>query len=162
MSLQTRLSSLISAIGADIKALSARVFDQSEGSRLISDPTNQWVGRWDITDDASPTAGWPDRLSFRFNGIRTGWFNEYGELRASAAKNSTIPLKLNAYSPSATSRILQVNDQQGGNEIFAVDVDGAYASTPHGMLPVMPVWTGTLAAYNALTPDPRVLYVTEG
>lgn len=146
--------------GGDTSGLLPKESLSADGTTADLDPSTEWVGRWDITDDASPTAGWPDRLSFRFDGERTGWFNEYGEIRATAAKDATIPLKVNAKSPTATARILQVNDDQGGNEIFAVDVNGAEAASPHGMLPLMPVWTGTEAEFALLTPDPNVIYLT--
>ena len=102
------------------------ITDKSEGSRNIDDPTNEWIGRYDIIDDASATANWPDRLSFRFGTLRTGWFNEYGEIRARAAKDSTIAMKVHGRGSGHSTRIFQVLDDTGGTETFAADKDGAY------------------------------------
>lgn len=56
----------------------------------LTDSTNDRFARVNITDDATPTAEWPDRFAFYFNGTRAGYFNEYGELRARPAKQNTI------------------------------------------------------------------------
>lgn len=97
--------------------------DKSEGSEQITDPTNEWVKRFDIVDDASSTAAWPDRFSFRFGTDRTGWFNEYGEIRARSAKNSTVALRAHGRGASQSARIFQVAEDQGGAEIFSVGRD---------------------------------------
>lgn len=48
-----------------------------------------------VPDDGTPTNSWPDRLAFFFEdgspgGRRSGYFNEYGELRARPARTSTV------------------------------------------------------------------------
>lgn len=138
--------------------------DKSEGSHDITDPTNEWVARYDIIDDSSPTGSWPDRFGFRFGTSRTGWFNEYGEIRAAAAKDSTIPLKVHGKSDTHSARIVSVETKSvAGTEIFAVDRVGAYlfgdpvvAGESSGITNIVKV---TQAQYDALTPDANTFYV---
>lgn len=71
--------------------------------------------RVEIDDDGSPTSGWPDRLAFFYmdpvdGAIRTGYFNEYGELRSRAAKLNTVALRAMAHEDNTTAPIFQVTD----------------------------------------------------
>jgi hypothetical protein len=67
-----------------------------------------------IPDDGSSTAGWPDRLAFYFwSGsawVRTGYFNEYGELRSRKAKTSTVSARFQDHASTSTVDILQVTN----------------------------------------------------
>lgn len=96
--------------------------DKAEADYAISDPTNDRVGIWDITDDATPTANWPDRLGFKFNGVRTGGFNEYGEGRFDAAKSATVALRAHGHvtggTADSTQDILQVREGRGVGDVL--------------------------------------------
>jgi len=103
----------------------------SDGSNVISDPTAQRVGQWDISDDATDATAWPDRLQFRFqqSGVyrRTGGFNEYGELRADAAKSSTVAARVHGhlhpttFVPDSIGLIFEVREGRGvGDTLFGV------------------------------------------
>jgi hypothetical protein len=85
------------------------------------------VARFDIPDDATPTAGWPDRFVFYFNGSRTGYHNEYGELRSRSAKDSTVAIRGMGHSAGQTGYVLQgATDTQAnllGVAYDRVDVD---------------------------------------
>lgn len=78
----------------------------------------QQLLRVEIQDDGSSTATWPDRLAFFYveedsDEIRTGYFNEYGELRARAAKLNTVALRAMAHPDNVSTDIFQVtNDLQ--------------------------------------------------
>ena len=86
----------------------------------LTDSTADQFLRVNITDDASPTAGWPDRLEFRFSGIRTGYFNEYGELRARPAKVNTVALRAMQWSGASTTDIFQVANSTSSVLYFGV------------------------------------------
>jgi len=86
----------------------------------LTDSTADQFLRVNITDDASPTAGWPDRLEFRFSGTRTGYFNEYGELRARPAKVNTVALRAMQWSGASTTDIFQVANSTSSVLYFGV------------------------------------------
>lgn len=101
----------------------------------ITDPTNQKMGRWDIVDDSSATASWPDRLQFQFNGVRTGGFNEYGEVRSDAAKASTVAARfhghLTAGVPDSTGNIMEVREGRNvGATVLGVSRTAVAATVP--------------------------------
>ena len=83
------------------------------GNPALTDSTNDRFARIDISDDASPTAGWPDRMAFYFNGTRSGYFNEYGELRARPGKVNTVALRAMKWASSSTVDIFQVTSSDG-------------------------------------------------
>jgi len=70
----------------------------------LTDSTNDDFARINITDDSSATGGWTDRLAFYFSGSRTGYFNEYGELRARPAKDNTVGLRAMAKASAPTTQ----------------------------------------------------------
>ncbi|HRJ06441.1 MAG TPA: hypothetical protein PK096_02535 [Candidatus Saccharibacteria bacterium] len=99
------------------------------GTSSLTDSTNDKFARVDITDDTSPTSGWPDRLAFYFDGTRTGYHNEYGELRARPAKASTVALRA-MYFGSGTANIFEVAPNASGAEYFAVSSTAASLTVP--------------------------------
>jgi hypothetical protein len=64
--------------------------------------------RVNIPDDASDTATWPDRLAFYFNSVRTGYFNEYGELRARPGKTNTVALRAFSHASGSSGEFFQL------------------------------------------------------
>ena len=62
----------------------------------------------DVPNDGSATSGWPDRLAFYYVGQRTGYHNEYGELRARPAKQNTTALRVMAFPGGSTGNIFEV------------------------------------------------------
>jgi len=95
----------------------------------LTDSTNDRFARVDITDDASATSGWPDRFAFYFSGTRTGYHNEYGELRARPAKNNTVALRA-MYFGSGSANIFEVAPSAAGTEYFAVSSTAASFTVP--------------------------------
>jgi len=85
----TNRAPAITAILGLQTALDAKVAEKNNVIEL-TDSTNDDFVRVNITDDATPTAGWTDRLAFYFAGRRAGYFNEYGELRARPGKNNSV------------------------------------------------------------------------
>lgn len=82
---------------------------------IIDLPSDGQVLRVEIDDDGSPTSGWPDRLVFFYidpidGAIRTGYFNEYGELRARAAKLNTVAFRAMAHEDNTNTAIAQVTN----------------------------------------------------
>ncbi len=77
------------------------------------------------------TAG--DMLEFRYDGQRTGYYNEYGELRVIAAKDNTVPV-----------RVKQHGAGQSGNLTEWVDIGNAVLASvgPAGALAVPALTVG--------------------
>ncbi len=63
----------------------------------------------------SNTAG--DMMVFRYDGQRTGYHNEYGELRVIAAKDNTVPLRVKQHSGTQTGNLTEWVDL--GNAVLA-------------------------------------------
>lgn len=102
----------------------------------IPDSTNGKFGRVEIADDGSATAGWVDRFAFYYthptNGLtRTGYHNEYGELRARPGKGSTVALRALGHSTDQpTQDVFQVTSSTQGQVYFGVNPSGAYFTVP--------------------------------
>lgn len=65
------------------------------------------VARFDIPNDSTPSSSWPDRFVFFYDGTRTGYHNEYGELRSRSAKDSTVAIRGMGHSANHSSYVLQ-------------------------------------------------------
>jgi hypothetical protein len=100
------------------------------GISAITDSTNDTFARVNITDDASNSTNWPDRLAFYFSGIRTGYHNEYGELRARPAKINTIALRAQRWNGASTVDIFQVTSYDNLTLYFGVGPTTITASIP--------------------------------
>ncbi len=115
------------------------------GTSTLSDPTNDKLARIEIMDDGSNTANWPDRMEFFFDpaGVtparRTSYFNEYGELRISPAKGSTVPLRLfqretiSDPAHNAGVALFEIMDNRSDrNIIYQIHNDGSINTTGGG------------------------------
>lgn len=100
------------------------------GISAITDSTNDMFARVNITDDASPTSGWPDRLAFYFSGTRTGYHNEYGELRARPGKVNTVALRAMKWASASTVDIFEVTDSTASTLYFTVSPTTISATIP--------------------------------
>lgn len=131
--------------GADTIALAVtgRLLTKGNGTIDLTVPTTDSVATWRIVDDGTSTAGWIDRLVFRYQRTSggasgwntdhpTAWFNEYGELRVAPGRENTIPFRaFGADSPTAwTSRdksvslIEAVSDRTDRVNVWKVDGNG--------------------------------------
>lgn len=110
-------------------ALNAKLDDKNEIVAL-TDSTNDRFVRVNISDDASPTGGWPDRLAFYFNGVRTGYHNEYGELRARPGKNNTVALRALGWNGVSSADIFQVADTSQSTVYFGVSSTASTFAVP--------------------------------
>jgi len=73
----------------------------------------------DYTSDGST----PDGLAFYYNGVRTGYHNEKGELRSRAAATNSVPFRVQQRSNSQTANLTEWT--QSDNTILArVDATG--------------------------------------
>ncbi len=113
----------------------------------LTDSTNDKFTRVDITDDSSATSGWPDRMAFYFSGVRTGYHNEYGELRARPAKSSTVALRAMKWNGTSTSNIFEVTNQDQTVTYFSVS-NSAMASTVAFSSTANISTTGTVSGSN--------------
>lgn len=86
----------------------------------LSDSTLDMLARVNIVDDATSTSSWIDRLAFYFNGTRSGYFNEYGELRARPAKASTVAFRAMKWSGASTVDIFQVSNSDNSQTYLGV------------------------------------------
>ena len=100
------------------------------GVSALTDSTNDTFARVNITDDTSNSANWPDRLAFYFSGIRTGYHNEYGELRARPAKINTVALRAQRWNGASTVDIFQVTSYDNLTLYFGVGPTAISASVP--------------------------------
>jgi hypothetical protein len=99
------------------------------GNPQLTDSTNDKFARIDIANDGSATAGWKDRLALSYAGNRTGYHNEYGELRARPAKSNTVAFRAMGFG-SGTANILEVAPSSSGLEMLAVSASQISASVP--------------------------------
>lgn len=138
MTLQQRLLSLAQAIAADIKTLNSTVQLKKNNSAVTLDSDTETLGQYTVQDDGTSTASWPDRLVLYYRNAagtivnKVLWLNEYFELRLSAAKVDTTPLRLftrsssSSAAHSATSPIFEIQDNPDTNgRKFAVFPDGS-------------------------------------
>lgn len=110
----------LNALGQAIRNVNAElstVGGIGPGDYINLEDSNEYFLHIHIPDDGSPTVNWPDRLSFFFEdgspgGRRSGYFNEYGELRARPAKTNTIGFRSMGHNGAPVSQ-----------EFFQVAVD---------------------------------------
>lgn len=81
--------------------------------------------RVNIPDDGSDSSTWPDRIACYYNhptnGLtRTGYLNEYGELRGSSAKATTVAFRIKAHANNTTTNLVEVTDDLQTTTYFAV------------------------------------------
>jgi hypothetical protein len=91
--------------------------------------------RVEIPDDGSPTSTWPDRLVFFYvdpvDGlVRTGYFNEYGEVRGRSAKQNTVAGRFLAHEDNTTAPIFQVTDHLQGALYLSVSKERVSSVVP--------------------------------
>lgn len=58
-------------------------------------------GTFDVPNDGTPSAGWPNRWEFTYEENLVQWFNEYQEWRGIPAKGSTVGWRLHASATAA-------------------------------------------------------------
>jgi hypothetical protein len=81
-------------------ALASGARKNNQAAVAIADPTNDYVERITITNDASDTANWVNRreVKYKDNSGATARNvlveNEYGELRLASAKHNTTPFRI--------------------------------------------------------------------
>jgi len=86
--------------------------------------------RVNIPNDGSDTATWPDRMAFYYTNIRTGYHNEYGELRARPAKSNTVALRAMGYSSGSSGDIFQVSASDASTTYLGVSQTQVTANVP--------------------------------
>lgn len=118
-----------------------------------------------IHHDGSATGSWPERLVFWMETgnntnvfRRTGYFNEYGELRVSPGRSNTVPLRVftkeQASDPArnmGTALIQAMDNRDDRNELFAVMPDGSVTTV--GDIDA----TGNITAANHISHHPTIL-----
>jgi hypothetical protein len=108
---------------------------------LITNPHDQRLRTFNIVDDGTANTTWPDRWQFRFTpvgqnpltqSVRTGGFNEYGELRADSARTNTVAFRAHGSPGGAhVGPIFTVRNFRGGTldilnaHLAGVDIKGA-------------------------------------
>lgn len=130
MSLQSRLTDLINAIGADVKALLLK----KNNATVPLTSLNETFGAFEIQDDNTSTSSWPNRLAFFFKPFGgssnlVSWFNEYGEFRVVPAKVNTVALRIFGQTTTApnihSGALFEIQDNRvDRNNVFAVDQVG--------------------------------------
>jgi hypothetical protein len=131
---------------ASNKAYADTKLPLKNGNPALTDSTNDRFVRVDISDDGSATSGWPDRLAFYFNGTRTGYHNEYGEVRARPAKATTVALRAMGFG-SGTANIFEVAPTSTGTEMLAVSTAAITMTVPLNSTANIST-TGTISGSN--------------
>lgn len=107
----------------------AAYVDKAGGNiATLADSSIQYM-RVNIPDDGTATSGWPDRYANYFNGTRTGYFNEYGEVRARPAKNNTVAMRAMGHT-SGTANIFEVTNTNQSSTYLSVSSIGATLGVP--------------------------------
>lgn len=85
-----------------------------------------------IPDDGGDTSTWPDKFAMYFNGTRTGYFNEFGELRARGHNTGAVALRAMGHvSGTSTGSIFEVGPSlQPSTAYFKVSQTLAEATVP--------------------------------
>lgn len=126
-------------VGAALDELATDVSGRlaaSSADVTLADPTAEHFVHVDITDDQTATAGWPDRLAFYFTPFggartRTGYHNEYGELRARPAKASTVAFRAMGHAGAAAAQpVFEVTDSAKTTTYLSVAGDAAAFAVP--------------------------------
>lgn len=90
----------------------------------VADTTVPEQATVDYTRDELADPGTADdMLAFHYDGQRTGYFNEYGEVRGIAAKDNTVAARFKRHSDEASANILECVDLSNA-VLLAVDKDG--------------------------------------
>lgn len=121
------------------------------GSTVSLPDSNTSFARVNVPADGTPTAGWPDRFSFYYNGSRAGYFNEYGELRARPGKVNTVPFRVMEFlgGSNATVNLLEVaSDTSSQTQALYFGVSKTAASLGVPLTSTFPI-----SAPNLITKD---------
>jgi hypothetical protein len=143
----------------------------STASYVISAPSTNRIGAWEVQGDGSDPSTWPDRFAFAFkpsggSARQTGFFNEYGELRSQAALNTSVALRAMG-TGSSSGRIFDVLTDQGGTEVLAATASSVFARQQEVVTSpgssVLRLVALSQVSYNGIgTPDPFTIYfITE-
>lgn len=101
-------------------ALDNKLNKKNDTVELI-DSTNDMFARVNIPHDGSSAANWKDRLAFYFDGTRSGYFNEYGEIRSRPARSTTIGMRAMSRTDAADDLdAFQVAQTGANNVVFGV------------------------------------------
>lgn len=107
-----------------LKIRTDNTFVKLSGGNLasVTDPA-QANGFMRINLDYTPDGTTPDALAFYHNGVRTGYHNEKGEIRARAAATNSVPFRVQQRNGSQTANLTEWT--QTNNTILAhVAADG--------------------------------------
>ena len=117
--------------------------------------------RINIPNDGSDTATWPDRMAFYYTNVRTGYHNEYGELRARPAKSSTVALRAMGFSSGSSGDIFQVSAADASTTYLGVSQTQITANVPV-ITPNLPRKITTSATPPANPQDGDIWFDTSG
>jgi len=95
----------------------------------LADSTLQFL-RVNVPDDGSGAGTWPDRMAFYFASTRTGYHNEYGELRARPAKQNTVALRAMGHTLGSTGNVFEVASTDASSVYLSVSQTQVTATVP--------------------------------
>lgn len=72
----------------------------------------------------------PDAFTFYYNGTRTGYFNEYGELRARPQGTNTVAFRCQAHASGSTVDVMQVTSSDNLTVYMGVSDSEAVFGVP--------------------------------
>ncbi len=124
------LSNIAQASVTNLTTDLANKLDDKNETVTLTDSTNDKFLRVNINDDASPTGSWIDRLAFYFDGVRTGYHNEYGELRARPGKSNTVALRAMGWNGASSAYVFEVTNNNQSSTYFGVSSTIADVTVP--------------------------------
>ncbi len=101
---------------AQIPDLSATYLAQAGGNGPTLTNAALTNGFAQVNLNYSATGGTPDAFSFYYNGTRTGYHNEKGEIRARPAADNSVPFRVQQHSATHSSNLTEWTDVN--NNIF--------------------------------------------
>lgn len=116
--------------------------------QIASNATTRGFARVDL--NYTTTGGTPDAMAFYYGGsggsggVRTGYHNEYGELRARPATQSTVAFRAMGHGSGSTGNIFEVANQDSSAIRLGVSETAAAFSVPVSV-------TGAVTATGAVT-----------
>lgn len=116
--------------------------------QIISNATTRGWNRVDLNYTA--TGGTPDAMTFYYGGsggtggTRTGYHNEYGELRARPALQATVALRAMGHTSGSSGNVFEVANHDASAVRFSVSETAAAFTVPVGI-------TGALTASGNVT-----------
>lgn len=127
-----------------LKLATTSLFRRRKNDSVALTGTSDTAVAYSVTDDSTSQTGWPNRWTFSFGSVITGFHDKYGQLRAYAAKASTPAFRAANKNASPTANLIEAG---------VTDSDALFAVTPNGTV-IAPNIGAKVVVLNADDPVP--------